>query len=82
MIPVFYDSAALLKKGEFTKKPVHSEHGYHVILVTDVQEAKELSYKEVKGFIEEKLKVEVFNEQMQTKMNELKKTAKITFPKK
>ena len=82
MVPAFNDAAFAMKKGEITKTPVKSQFGYHVILVVDKQEAKNLPYKEVKGFIEQKLKVEIFKEQMQAKMADLKKNAKITFPKK
>lgn len=82
MVPAFNDAAFAMKKGEITKTPVKSQFGYHVILVVDKQEAKNLPYKEVKGFIEQKLKVEIFKEQMQAKMAELKKNATITFPKK
>lgn len=82
MVPAFNDAVFAMKKGEMTKKPVKTQFGYHVILVTDKQEAKNLPYKEVKGFIEQKLKVEAFKEQMQAKMEELKKKAKISFPKK
>jgi parvulin-like peptidyl-prolyl isomerase len=81
MVPAFNDAAFAMKKGEMTKTPVKSQFGYHVILVTDKQEAKNLSFDEVKGFIEQKLKVEAFKEQMQNKMQELKKKATITFAK-
>jgi len=82
MVPEFNDAVFSMKKGEVTKAPVKTQFGYHVILVTDKQEAKDLDYKDVQGFIEQKLKVEVFKEQMQSKMTELKKKAKITFAKK
>ena len=82
MVPAFNDAVFGMKKGQLTKNPIKTQFGYHVILVTDKQEAKNLPYAEVKGFIEQKLKVEIFKEQMQAKMAELKKTAKITFPKK
>lgn len=81
MVPAFNDAAFAMKKGELSKTPVKSQFGYHVILVTDKQEAKNLSFDEVKGFIEQKLKVEAFKEQMQAKMEDLKKKAKITFAK-
>lgn len=82
MVPAFNDAAFAMKKGEVTKTPVKSQFGYHVILVVDKQEGKDLPYKEVQGFIDQKLKVEAFKEQMQSKMDELKKKATITFSKK
>lgn len=81
MVPSFNEAAFAMKKGEMTKMPVKSQFGYHVILVTDKQEAKDLAFDEVKGFIEQKLKVEAFKEQMEAKMETLKKNAKITFAK-
>lgn len=77
MVPAFNDAAFAMKKGEVTKSPVKSQFGFHVILVTDKQEAKNLPYTEVKGFIEQKLKVENFKEQMQEIMASLKKKATI-----
>ena len=82
MVPAFNDTVFKMKKGELTATAVKTQFGYHVILVTDVQKAKDLPYTEVKGFIEQKLKVEIFKEQMQSKMNALKKKATITFAKK
>jgi len=82
MVPAFNDAVFGMKKGDLTSSPIKTQFGYHVILVTDKQESKNLPYKEVKGFIEQKLKVEAFKEQMQAKMTELKKKAKITFAKK
>lgn len=82
MVPAFNDAAFAMKKGEVTKTPVKSQFGYHVILVVDKQEGKDLPYKDVQGFIDQKLKVEAFKEQMQSKMDELKKKATITFAKK
>ena len=40
MVPEFGDAAFKLKKGEYTKTPVKTQFGYHVILVEDVREAK------------------------------------------
>ena len=82
MVPAFNDAVFKMKKGDMTKTPIKTQFGYHVILVTDKQESKNLPYSEVKGFIEQKLKVEIFKEQMAAKMEELKKKAKITFAKK
>jgi len=82
MVPAFNDAAFSMKKGEVTKNPVKSQFGYHVILVTDKKEAKNLPFDEVKGFIEQKLKVEAFKEQMKQKMEDLKKKAKIIYTKK
>ncbi len=39
MVPEFETAAFALKKGEFTKEPVKTQFGYHIILVTDRKEA-------------------------------------------
>ncbi|MDF1879922.1 peptidyl-prolyl cis-trans isomerase [Sulfurimonas sp. MAG313] len=82
MVPAFNEAVFKMKKGDVTTSPVKTQFGYHVILVTDKQESKNLPFKDVKGFIEQKLKVEIFKEQMQAKMQELKNKATITFAKK
>ena len=81
MVPAFNDAAFSMKKGTITKTPVKSQFGYHVILVADKQAGKNLPLKEVKGFIQQKLQVEAFKEIMATKMETLKKKAKIVFAK-
>lgn len=40
MVPEFADAAFKLKKGQYTKKPVKTQFGYHVILVEDIRDAK------------------------------------------
>jgi len=62
MVPEFNDAVFKMSKGDVTKTPVKTQFGYHVILVTDKQEAKNLPFTEVQGFIEQKLKVEIFKE--------------------
>ena len=39
-LPEFADAAFKLKKGQFTKSPVKTQFGYHVILVEDIRDAK------------------------------------------
>jgi len=82
MVPAFNDAAFSMKKGTVSKTPVKSQFGYHVILVTDKQNAKDLPLTEVKGFIKQKLQVEAFKDVMAAKMEALKKKAKIVFDQK
>ena len=49
MVPEFADAAFKLKKGQYTKSPVKTQFGYHVILVEDIRDAKPLPLKQVEG---------------------------------
>ncbi len=40
MVPEFAEAAFSMKKGQFSKTPVKTQFGYHVILVEDIREAK------------------------------------------
>ena len=40
MVPEFAEAAFSLKKGQYTKTPVKTQFGYHVILVEDIRDAK------------------------------------------
>jgi len=53
MLESFEDAAFALKKGEYTKSPVKTTYGYHIILKTD--EKKKPALKEVKAEIQDKL---------------------------
>ena len=47
MVPEFSKAAFSMDKGEFSKKPVKTEFGWHVILVEDVRASKPLELKDV-----------------------------------
>lgn len=46
MVPAFEEAVFSLKKGELSE-PVKTQYGYHLILVTDIVPAKQLSYEQV-----------------------------------
>lgn len=48
MVPEFSKAAFALKKGQYTKSPVKTQFGYHVILVEDIRDAKPQPYEKVK----------------------------------
>lgn len=48
MVPEFSKAAFALKKGEYSKAPVKTAFGYHVILVEDVRDSKPADLKTVK----------------------------------
>ncbi len=47
MVPEFSDAAFAMNKGSYSKKPVKTEFGYHVILVEDVRASQPLTLKEL-----------------------------------
>ena len=59
MVKEFSDAVKELKKDEYTKEPVKTEFGYHIILKTGEKDKPEL--KDVKDDIKEKLKEEKLN---------------------
>lgn len=48
MVPEFSEAAFALKKGSYTKKPVKTQFGYHVIKVEDIRDSKMPSYEQAK----------------------------------
>ncbi|MDY0116400.1 MAG: peptidylprolyl isomerase [Sulfurimonadaceae bacterium] len=75
MVPEFNDKAFSMSAKTITQKPVKTVHGYHVIYLADKQIASTKSFKEVKPFLEQRLKMEKFKTTMQTRMQVLEKKA-------
>jgi len=51
MLPAFSKAAFSLAKGEFTKEPVHTRFGWHIIYVTDKKQSGYIPLNEVKAKI-------------------------------
>lgn len=81
MVPSFNDAAFAMKEGTISTTPVQSQFGYHVIYIEDKKPAKKLGFDEVKGFIEQRLKMDKFKAYMDRKMSDLRAKAKITYVK-
>lgn len=81
MVPSFNDAAFAMKEGTMSAAPVQSQFGYHVIYVEEKKAAKKLAFDEVKGFIEQRLKMDKFKATMEKKMATLREKAKITYAK-
>ncbi len=73
MVPTFAEAAFALKPGEFTKKPVKTQFGWHIILTEDFREVKPPSFEQKR----EKLDIEMSREVVKTEMFRLRKSAKI-----
>lgn len=73
MVPEFSDVAFNMKKGEYSKTPVKTEFGYHVILVEDARASKPLELKE----IEPQLKNMISQQAIADVFEGLRKNAKV-----
>ena len=77
MVPEFANAVKLLQKGGFSKSPVKSQFGYHVILLKDRFPGKALSYNEVEGEINQVLIGNSFGKKVKELIQDLRKDAKI-----
>lgn len=65
MVPEFTKAAFSLEKGKYTKEPVKTQFGYHVILVEDFRDSTPLPIKDVepqiKNLLSQKVVAETFD---------------------
>ncbi len=73
MVPEFADAAFALGKGEYTKVPVHTQFGWHVIKVEDRRSAPPPTFEESK----DELTTELAREVIAAKVQSLKDGAKV-----
>lgn len=81
MVPEFNDAVFGMKVGTITPKPVKTQFGYHVIYLEEKKAGKKATLAEAKPFIEQHLKQEQFQKEMDAKTKALKSAAKITYSK-
>lgn len=74
MVPSFTAAVEKLKKGEYTKEPVHTRFGWHVILLQDTRALNPPSFADIKPRIETLLTQQA----IQKYVGELRTKAKIT----
>ena len=72
-VPEFSKAMASLKKGQYTKTPVKSQFGYHVIFLVDVRETTPPALEDIRTQLEERMMNEKWAEYQDT----LTKSAKI-----
>jgi parvulin-like peptidyl-prolyl isomerase len=77
MVPEFSAAADSLKKGTYTKKPVKTQFGYHVIYLEDKKPAGIQKFDEVKEQIKAMVNRDKFNKFVESTVAKLKKDAKI-----
>lgn len=73
MVKPFADAVQQLEKGTYTKEPVQSQFGWHVIKLEDTRPLSPPPFESV----EDQLKQFVTQEKFQTYLDELMKTAKV-----
>ncbi|MDR2080326.1 MAG: peptidylprolyl isomerase [Campylobacteraceae bacterium] len=73
----FLNATFALKKGEITKTPVKTIHGYHVIYVTDKSAEGKYTFDEVKNQIIDIVTREEFQKNLKSQAQKLKDKAKI-----
>jgi peptidyl-prolyl cis-trans isomerase C len=81
MVPEFNDAVFAMNVEAVSTAPVKSQFGYHIIFLEEKKPGKMASFDEVKGFIEQRLKLEKFKEIVDAKITELKASAKIDYAK-
>ncbi len=77
MVPEFSSAAAALQKGSYTKSPVKTQFGYHVIYLENKTPSKKLNFDEVKDQIKQVLTQEKFRNNIKDVVAKLKESAKI-----
>ncbi len=77
MVPEFSKAANALKKGSYSKAPVKTQFGYHIIYLEDKIAAKTLAYEKVEAKITQVLSQENFRKHIKKESDSLRKNAKI-----
>ena len=77
MVKEFSQAALALKVGTYTKEPVKTEFGYHIIFLEDKIAPKIPSFSQLKDKLEKELKEKEFTKKIEKLTEELRKKAKI-----
>jgi peptidyl-prolyl cis-trans isomerase C len=73
MVKPFSDATAALEKDAYTKEPVQTRFGWHIIKLEDTRESTPPPFDDVKG----RLKMMLANQQLQQHIEQVKSTASI-----
>ena len=73
MVKEFGDAVFKMKKGEYNKKPIKTQFGYHVVIVDDVRDTKPVSFKDA----EPQIRARLAQEKLPALLNDVVAKAKI-----
>ena len=73
MVQPFSEAVAKLEKGQYTKAPVQTQFGWHVILLEDSRESTPPAYEDIK----DQLQMVVQNQRLQQYLQELREAATV-----
>ena len=76
-VPEFEQAAKALKPGEYTREPVKTSYGYHIIKMEKVTPEKQKSFDEIKAGLVDKLSNDVMQEKVSSFLEEARKKAEI-----
>lgn len=77
MVPEFSAAADKLGKGEYTKAPVKTQFGFHLIMLDDRKDSSVKPFETVESQIRNELSEKAFAGNMKAKTDALRKSAKI-----
>ncbi|MDA8225129.1 MAG: peptidylprolyl isomerase [Betaproteobacteria bacterium] len=73
LVKEFADAMVQLKKGEYTREPVHTKYGWHIIKVDDIRDLKFPAYDQVKN----QLRTDLEQQEIRKLISDLRASAKI-----
>lgn len=79
MVPEFEKAVFAMEPNSYTKTPVKTKFGYHVIYLDEVRGGEKRSFTELKPNVEQSLRTTRFQEKLKSLMETLKTKAKITY---
>ncbi|MCV6606851.1 MAG: peptidylprolyl isomerase [Campylobacterales bacterium] len=79
MVKPFADASFKMKSGQFTKKPVQTRFGYHVIYVEDKKREEKIPFETIAYKLEEAAKADKFKKQLDKKIGSLVKRSKVKY---
>jgi len=77
MLESFWKEAKSLEENNYSKKPVQTRYGYHIVFVDAKQPAYTVKLETIKPIIENKVKMQKFQSVVNSKIDKLKKEAVI-----